>query len=357
MRKQILAVVAVAGALVAGCAAVSHISALRPPSVPASSPIHLPAQSGQLQARMLLRPGQFQRGIDIDWYTYPGQQVHSAAVATMSYIRGLHANAVSISFPFFMDGTRSDGVHRTTATPTPGQLAVVITQARADGLYVSLRPLLAEGSLGRSRVRWVPANQRAWFRSYEQFLKPYARMAQEEHVGELIVGTELNGFDLSYRWNGLDRIMRRSYQGTLACDDSSNSVVSHGCGTTLQTADAYHPTDGRNWLTAWATWDRTLPRGIVLAEVGIAAAQGAAREPSAYHWPVRRTDPAVQAAWFRDACRAAIKARLGGIYFWSVGLTLHNPPGPTLAHQTTWTNSPGARAIAQCFGSIERTGK
>ena len=45
-----------------------------------------------------------QLGIDIDLYTYPGQDFAAAAATDIAYIASLHANSMSISFPFFMSG-------------------------------------------------------------------------------------------------------------------------------------------------------------------------------------------------------------------------------------------------------------
>src|SRR6185437_15432424 len=128
--------------LVAGCTAASRVKALQPPAVPASPPIALPAADAQLPI------GTFQRGIDIDAYTYPGQNIAQAAAADVAYIKHLHANAVSVSFPFFMSGPASSRVYGTGATPTPRALAVLVSAARRAGLYVSIRPLLDETNLG-----------------------------------------------------------------------------------------------------------------------------------------------------------------------------------------------------------------
>ena len=110
----------------------------------------------------------------------------------MAYIKSLQANSVSISFPFFMAGPSSSAVYAKNTTPSPAQLAVLVNNAEAAGLYVSIRPLLDESTLGRSRVHWSPDDPAAWFVSYQRFLLPYAAMAQREKVPEFIVGTELS---------------------------------------------------------------------------------------------------------------------------------------------------------------------
>jgi len=344
---KIFGVLAGAAAIVVSCGAASHLRALQPPTVPAVQPIAAPVIT-------TVPRNPFQRGIDIDWYHYQGQQVTPDALATRAYLNRLHANAVSISFPFFMNGTRPGSVHRTIATPTPGQLATAIGIFEQAGMYISLRPLLDEKSLGRSRVGWVPSSQPRWFRSYERFLKPYAEMAQRQRVNEFIVGTEMKGFDLSPAWNGLVRKMRGWYHGTLACADNWDRLVTRGCAVKIQTVDAYSPAHSFNFAASWEQFDRRLQPGMVETEVGIAAAKYAWHKPWILNWPVGGVDPQTQAQWFTAACKASRSTHLGGIYFWSIGLATTQPVGPTLASQTTWTGGPGARAIAHCFRGIAR---
>jgi hypothetical protein len=299
--------------------------------------------------------GTFQRGIDVDWYAWPGEDVTAGAERVIAYAESLHANAISVSFPFFMEGNRSGSVHATTATPAPAAMSVLAADARRAGMYFSLRPLLDEKSPGPNRLGLVPSDPRAWFRTYERFLAPYALLAQRQHAGEFIVGTELRGFNLAPGWAGLDRFIRRRYHGKLACADNWDRMVTRGCGTAVQTVDTYHPSYTSDYLGAWQAWDATLPAGTVQTEVGIAAAAPAPRKPWILSWRGSPLDPKVQARWFTAACQAAVREHLGGIYFWSVGVGTPSSHGPTLASETTWAGGPGARAIARCYASIEKS--
>jgi hypothetical protein len=343
-----LAVLAGLGVLVGGCAAASHLSQLQPPAVGQVATITLP---------VAYQHGTFQRGIDVDWYTYSGQNVSADAAATVTYIQSLHANAVSVSFPFFTKGQSPGSVHGASTTPTPDQLGILVSDAREAGLYVSLRPLLSEPSLGLSRVRWIPSDPRAFFAAYLRFLIPYLRMAQRDQVPEFIIGAEFEAFGTAPGWRAVDREARRLFHGTLACADNWPTVQRDGCGTPVQTVDAYRPLHARDWLAGWERWDHSLPTGIVQTEVGIAAAPQAAQRPYRVRWPIAVTDPAVQARWFASACQAAVNEHLGGIYFWSVSMAATQPKGPTPESQTTWAGGPAAGAISACFASIEGAGR
>ena len=345
LRRALAAIVGL-GLLVAGCTAASHLKGIQPSPVPASSHMMMP-QPAQPRSRMQL-------GIDIDAYTYPGQDIAAAAAADVAYIRSLNANAVSVSFPFFMSGPNADRVYADSATPTPSQLAIIVRTAKQAGLYVSIRPLLDEGGLGQSRVHWAPAKLRTWFASYRHFLMPYALMAQREHVSEFIVGAELSGFLSSPQWNTLDAALRRHYHGTLGCANNW-SIVPGSCGRgVIETVDSYHP-QHPPLLVGWEAYDSELPPHTVVTEVGIDAVRGAFRRPYQHHWSTVTLDPQVQARWFTAACGAAVATHLGGIYFWSLGLS-DRVAGPTVAQQGYWAHSAGARAISRCFGSSKGSG-
>lgn len=326
--------------LVAGCSAAVHLKALQPPAAPASRPLPSTAP--------------MQLGVDIDAYTYPGQDVGAAAEQDIAYVESLHANAVSISFPFFMSGRQADSVHASASTPTPAQLAVVIEDAQEAGLFVSIRPLLDETNLGIARTQFRPTDLRHWFASYLKFLVPYAAMAQRTGVSEMFVGAELSMFSKSPFWITLDARLRRDYYGALGFANNWGRphITRSGGSDVRESVDAYKPISG-SLSAGWTAFDRGLPPGTVETEVGIAAVPGAYRLPYHYKWHVTQLDPSVQARWFTAACRAAAAAHLGGIYFWSIGLGVQ-ATGPTLSDQLAWAGGPGAQAISACFAALGR---
>jgi hypothetical protein len=361
VRKLILAATALV-LLIAGCTAVARLKALQPTTESSSPSVPLPSV---LQP---VRNGMMRRGIDIDAYTYPGQDIAAAASADVAYIERLHANALLVSFPFFMSGRSSNAVYASSSTPTPAQLSVLVQDAEQAGMYVSIRPLLDEGALGISRVYWSPVNQGAWFASYRHFLLPYAAMAQREHVQEFIVGAEFSIFADSLRWNALDRAVRSRFHGMLGCSnnwgavaflgDGSGTAFAGNCGQRVrESIDAYKPQHG-DLLAGWEAFDSTLPRGTVETEVGIDAVKGAYKRPYQHQWTSAVSlDTSVQAHWFTAACHAAGREHLGGIYFWSLGLSQQPATGPTMTSQGAWAGGAGAQAISRCFAWLERGGE
>lgn len=327
--------------LVVSCNAAAHLKSLQAP---------LPRRSTALIRPFVAVPRpSFQRGVDVDAYTYSGQDISLAAAAVVAYARKLNANSISISVPYFMSGPSSLRVFATSRTPSPSQLSVLVQYAENAGMYVSIRPLLDEYSLGKSRVTWRPVNLAAWFENYWLFLEPYLRMAQLDKVPEFIVGAEFSRFGRSPLWNGLDRKILTVFHGTLAYSNNDTTGLSAASGGLLavKAVDIYHPI-APPFLRGWRAFDRHLPKGAVATEVGIAAVDGAWAQPWVHRWRVTSLNPMVQARWFTAACQAAIATGLQGIYFWSLPLGARFP-GPTLADQGNWGDSAGAAAIARCF--------
>lgn len=107
MKKILLGALAVIG-VVADCTAAAHLRVLQPRPMPASPPLTLPVS-------VIIRQPAFQRGIDVDAYTYPRHDFSAAAV--VAYARSLNANSLSISFPFFMSSRDSSRVFASSRTP------------------------------------------------------------------------------------------------------------------------------------------------------------------------------------------------------------------------------------------------
>ena len=332
MRLLLAAAATLTTALVAAC------SSAAPP--PAQTAI-VPLPSVQL-------------GVDVDFYATPGANITAAARQDIAYIKSLHANAVSISFPFFTDKTGS--VLRPLAkTPSVAQLDTLITVAEQAGLAVTVRPLLSQTALGKARVRWKPAQLAAWFSAYQRFLLPYAAAAQRDHADVFVIGTELNHFATAPEWSALSTAVAAVFHGKLAFSNNWSGTKNATAGVTQMT-DAYEsvPLADSASQTALAGavsyWSHALPYGSVLSEVGIAAQSGAYAHPWALGSKSAPIKPEIQANWFSAQCQAVVQDHLGGIYFWPLyfgqSLTARTE-GPT-----SWAATAGAAAIARCFSAM-----
>jgi hypothetical protein len=347
-----LIVVLLSASLLGACSAISRVGSLQPPSEATAGV----ANTTPAPFTAVAQPP-IQLGVGIDFYTYPGQDVLSAAKKTVAYVKSLHANAISISFPYFMHTPGASAVYASGETPSPAELAQIAGLAEQAGLYVSLRPLLDEFAIGESRTNWKPHDPAAWFASYRNFLLPYAEMAQATKIPELIDGTEFSVFGHSRLWNGLVGALRKVYTGALVYDNNWGIPVrGNGGRGVAEGVDAYQPmavpadASQARLTAAWTAYDRTLPRGTVELEVDIAAVPGAYLKPyQVSDWNEASLVPAIQVKWFTGACNAAVRAKLGGIYFWGVGLGQSTSIPPSLSQPASWVDSAGATAVAACF--------
>jgi hypothetical protein len=320
-----------------------------------------PARAHALAAPQMRRP-RLQLGADVDLYGYKGLNYTTASAAEITYLQRLHANSVTVSFPLFMRGHNAAGVYaRRYTTPTPADLAIFARMASRAGLYVSLRPLLSNASIGVARNTWRPRNLRSWFASYTKFLLPYAAAAQRAGVPRFYVGAEFQDFASSPRWNTLDRALRRRFSGALAYANNGKILIRGSGGRGVQlSADSYpdmpslRPGASLHQVTqAWLAWDRQMPRGTVLSEVGIAGVRGAYAKPWFSRWPRPRLDQLVQERWFKAACHAANWAHMGGIYFWAIGFGQSELTTKLSRHnEAAWENGATEQTVAACFKSL-----
>ena len=280
-------------------------------------------------------PGTAQTGVQVWWVANPkdrDKDVWGKAQRIVDYVVGLGANSVAVSFPFSMKAIDSTQVLAGRGTPTPQRLEILVRQANAAGLRVTLRPILDESTLGPKgwRGNIEPTSTAAWFASYRAFLAPYVDLAQRRHVATLVVGTEMNSLEpRTDEWTALVAWVRERYAGDVAYDlNWDNFIVGrYPKGATGYGIDAYFPVftdDSAGPDVIARSWTRTLrtappgpPGPLVLSEVGISAKRGAYQYPAAFSG-VGTYDDRMQPTWYRGVCAAARGERLAGLYFWKV---------------------------------------
>jgi hypothetical protein len=115
--RELVAVLVGVALRAGGCTAAAHLGALQLSSAPSFSPRSASVPQSRSLPRCLraLPPATaVQRGIDVDFYTYPGPD--AAAAVTVGCVRSLHANAIAISFPCLMTSRDPAGAHAGAAT-------------------------------------------------------------------------------------------------------------------------------------------------------------------------------------------------------------------------------------------------
>lgn len=328
------------------------------------------ANSTVLRVAKPWHPGMRQLGIDVYWVANTADSatiIRAKARRIINYAVSLHANSISVSFPFYTYGVRSDTVYRSSkTTPSPQDIAIFLAEARKSRIRTMLRPILNEDILYKEHA-WrgsiQPAHPAAWFTSYRKLLLPYARVSAVGHLRTFVVGTELNSLETSSHWPALIRAVRNVYPGQLTFDENTGDFQSHDDHLPLATfgADAWpriqlpDSATVAQLTTAWSRWlgSHTLAvrRKAILTEVGIRAMAGAYQNPALWNGVGHATIVTpVQTNWFRALCGAMAREHIGGIYWWEVSFDA-NPAKPQVfwSDPFTFIGRPAQGVINKCF--------
>jgi hypothetical protein len=318
------------------------------------------------------QPGMRQLGIDVYWVanaTDPAATVRAKARRIINYAVGLHANSISVSFPFYTYGVTSDTLFRRKTTPSAADIAIFLSEAVKSRIRVMLRPILNEDILfkqnaWRGTIR--PAHPAAWFTSYTKLLLPYAKVAAAGKARTFVVGTELNSMETDSHWPALIRALRQVFPRELAYDENTGTFAAHDDHLPLATfgVDAWphvmlpDSATVAQLANAWSAWLGThslaVRRKAILTEVGLAAIAGAYKDPSKWNGIGHpKIVPFVQANWFRALCAAVQRESIGGVYWWEVSFDA-DPAQPSLfaSDPFTFIGRSSQGVVSTCFAKL-----
>ena len=324
-----------------------------PPRVPRPpKPVTVVTDAGRID--LVPHPwktGQPQLGVDVYWSANPSERTavtNAKIVATVDDVVGLHANWISISFPFATGGPDSDELSaEPSMTPSLSRLGTLVTAAKAAGLRVVLRPLLNETNLiAQNANDWRgsidPASVSDWFDSYTAFLTPYAQLAQRDHVDAFNLSTELSSMeDYTSRWKTLSADLASRYSGELVTSFNYNRIPADttripdaglGVDAYFPIADAPADASVAKLVSGWNHWLNEYSTGplsdLTFSEVGIVPQDGAYQAP--YVWEAAgAVDPRIQVTWDTAACQVARTRHAAGIFWWYLDLENVNVPSRT----------------------------
>ncbi|HKF75075.1 MAG TPA: hypothetical protein VKF59_02965 [Candidatus Dormibacteraeota bacterium] len=310
-------------------------------------------------------PSDFQAGFAIVAYG-PQPPASGEYAQLLDRLVSLDVNSLSIVFPLYTDGVRSDAVHAGPNTPSDETLAFLIRQARARGFSVMLRPILDESVLAPDwRGDIQPRSPAAWFASYDPLILSYARLAQREGIDSLSVGTELTSMETYVSsWTGLIAQTRQVFSGQI--------TYTFNFGATFQTAlwaavdfvsiDAYFPldetpaaataaqmaVDWQRWLAVVQGTNGPYHKSVVFTEVGLVPKTGAHLTP--WNGAIGRPfDLNEQRSYYEATCSAVAPA-VNGMYWWSTGPTLPGALGPSDFNPL---GRPAENVVRTCYAEIE----
>jgi hypothetical protein len=307
-------------------AAISVVALLSPEVAGSATPRSINVQ--------VLR-GPVQLGINIRWsyFSESESKLQSQIATSLNYIKSLGANSVAIEWNFYTTSATSNSVAAGTDTPTPAVLGEFLSDAKAQGLFVLVRPLLAETNPSQPwRGKIQPTNRNLWFKNYEKFMRPYLTISQQDHANEFAFSGELESMGSDRRWRTTflpwaTKIYKNALMFNVAWEQPGMAPIP---GRTYG-VDMYRPLNlgpsatVPQLLAGWNSWltrirFQTPLRDIYIVEVGIAAQGGAYTHPSLanFHTPII---PAVQSKWFQAACEFFREHKFRSLYFYSTSLT------------------------------------
>ena len=347
-----------------------------------SAPAASTDRAGKIEVVTVAHPwhqGARQLGIQVYWTANKSDSSAAVVLAKsqriINYAISLNANSIAVTFPFYTHGITASRVFADrAATPSPAHIGIFLAAAARSDIRVTLRPILNEDALvAQNPLAWrgsiSPASRGAWFRSYRNFLLPFARIAQTGGAATFVVGTELDSVEQDPRWPGLIRSIKRVYHGQLVYDENYNEFAAHDSALPLAAfgVDAYPRFSLPDGVTvarlarAWDRWLGTHSRGVrrrtVLSEVGIDAVAGSFSDPGA--WMNTTSSPInvrVQAKWYEAVCRAIKTEQIGGVFWWEVSFDA-DPAAPAKfqSDRLTFLGRPAQRVIRNCFAGLSST--
>jgi hypothetical protein len=275
----------------------------------------------------------------------------------------LHANAVSLNFPFWESSSFSNDPIRAPMTPSPQRMMAITAIAHHYGLSVQWRPFLFESDLlyqTHDSIR--PTNPSMWLKNYWTFLQPYLQAANLSGAASFSIALELRTM-LPYlsQWTTIIRRAKSLFSGTLFYSQQHLPQVS--LPLTARGYDAYQPIDLKSAkdlnvgaLTRGFVYNlhapemQQTPADLTLEEISIPGVPYAYLRPSHFHYgPNVPLDRPVQTEWFEAACNAFYQLHLQGIYYYGIAFDRYTPNENQSNSVYGWLGTPSATAIATCF--------
>ena len=239
------------------------------------------------------------------------------------------------------DGAATEIGEHPRFTAPASAVRAAIRDAHAAGLAVLLFPIVRL-SAPRNSDDWrgtlQPRDRAAWWRSYGDRLEALARLAAEEHVAMLSVGSELSTLDGPAdhdAWRQVIARVRRRYGGPLLYSgnwDHFADVAMYDLVDRIGLCAYFALVDGggphavddlvrgwRDWRAELARFARKWGRSLTLTEVGYRSIAGAGASPWDEGSPgtvdleeQRRCYEAFRRVW-----RDAPSELLAGLYVWN----------------------------------------
>jgi len=260
---------------------------------------------------------------------------------SLKEVASLGTNWVSILTTWHQDKCYTTKLFPNAETPSDASVIHAINTAHSLGMKVMLKPHLdivdtSDGSWRGEIACSTEPDWQAWFESYRDFMVHYAKMAQENNVEMLCIGTELTSVSTvkGEMWKDIViKPVREVYKGPLTYAANWNDEYEHvkfWDALDYVGIDAYFPLvedKARPTLEeikkGWEPWvkdieafQKQVNKPIIFPEVGYCSAEWTAKSP----WEEMASGPVdmeLQADCYRAMCEIFWnKEWFYGMYWW-----------------------------------------
>ena len=285
---------------------------------------------------------EFQKGISYVAWTKQGySNMHS--IKSMEELVSLGVEWVCLVATWYQDRCHSTKIYPLNEkTPSDQSLIYAIRELHDLNLKVMLKPhldLIESDGKWRGEIQCTtPADWRAWFASYADFILRYARLAEQENVELFCIGTELSNAAVSQpaRWRDLIKKVRRVFKGQLTYAANwyeEYEYIEFWDALDYAGIDPYFPLVGslrptveelkeawEDWLGVIEDWQKEIDKPVIFTEIGYKSSLGAVDEPW-QHSPIGGVDLQLQADCY-EALLATFwdKPWFYGAYWWYWGV-------------------------------------
>ncbi len=275
-----------------------------------------------------------------------------------------HAYWIEMPLLFYQLSPSSTTITTGVSTPTVASFVQGVQEAHRQGYRVFVTPLVTVGG----PVGWSGAisfamqqDEREWFASYWQTLRPYVVAAQQNGVEQLAIGTEedwLQQYAPDVLWNTLIEQIRTVFSGKLTYDTNwtalakmppswmrNSNLSTIGVSAYLSLTETRQHVKPQEMVALWKrvvtpqldSFAIRLGKPVIISEIGYRDSAD-----TLYHvWESTSTAP-VDAEEQAAACNAALAnatrdPHIAGIFFWgwdNVGaFALHDQPAASVLYR------------------------
>ena len=283
------------------------------------------------------------------------QQQRSAGVENRR-IKTTGANTVSLSVWWEFD-ERTSTVRPGEMTTPDRELRLAIQSVRANGMSAAILPMLMCPSCETNwRGSIQPSNKTMFYESYRGMIERYAKIAEEEGVSLLFIGSELSSTQGDTAdWRKVAATARSAYSGAIAYDVNWDAIdgVKFWDAVDIPSISAYFPLSDKrspNLETLKRAWHKSevehwmgrnsvgevqklasrTGKQVLFGEAGYRSIDWGAKLPFDYAHDEGDPNPGLQA----DAYQALIetfddKSYWRGVLWWEWDLNTANPERET----------------------------